>query len=59
MHASRLRSPDTDARLDLQDVLNRIYDSARYGTYLYDNPPEPPLSVAELQWSRRFVPHAL
>jgi hypothetical protein len=54
-----LKSPDADARIELQEVLHRIYDSARYGTYLYDSAPEPPLSTAELQWARRFVPQAM
>lgn len=53
-----VKSPDADARLDLQQVLDQIYDAARYGTYLYDNPPDPPLEPAQRQWARQFVEHA-
>jgi hypothetical protein len=51
-----LNPPDPEPRLDLQAMLHRIYDSARYGAYLYGNPPDPPLSRDELAWSRSFVP---
>lgn len=53
-----VKAPDADARLDLQQVLDQIYDAARYGTYLYDNPPDPPLNTTQRQWARRFVEHA-
>jgi hypothetical protein len=47
-----LRAPDDDARLDLQQVLNRAYDSAKYGDFLYDQSPEPPLAPADEFWAR-------
>ena len=50
-----LRPGDADARLDLQQLLHRIYDSAGYGYYIYDRPPEPALSPADAEWARTFV----
>ena len=32
-----VRAPDADARLDLQAVLDRIYDDAGYDDYIYDD----------------------
>ena len=42
-----LRGGDPDARLNLQEVLHRIYDAAGYAYYIYAGPPEPPLSAAD------------
>ena len=36
-----LRHGDADARVDLQQVLNRIYDAAGYAYHIYSGPPEP------------------
>ncbi len=51
-----LRPGDADARLDLQELLHRIYDSAGYGYYIYDRPPEPALSPGDAEWARSFIP---
>jgi Protein of unknown function (DUF4058) len=51
-----LRPGDADARLDLQQLLHRIYDSAGYGYYVYDKQPEPALSPDDMEWARSFVP---
>lgn len=51
-----LRQPDPDATLDLQAVLDDIYDKARYANYVYDDSPEPPLTAAQQVWARQFVP---
>jgi hypothetical protein len=53
-----LKRPDPDARLDLQEALDRVYDSARYATYLYDTEPEPPLTAEDLTWARQYLPSA-
>jgi hypothetical protein len=53
-----LRPNDADARLDLQQLLHRIYDSAGYGYYIYDRSPEPALSPGDAEWARTFVPVA-
>jgi len=51
-----LRHGDADARLDLQQVLHRIYDTAGYAYYIYSGPPEPPLSAADAAWAAPFLP---
>jgi len=49
-----LRSPDQDARIDLQDVLHRIYDAAGYEDYIYQGQPDPPLSADDRAWVREL-----
>lgn len=51
-----LRHGDDDARLDLQEMLHRIYDSAGYGYHVYNGPPEPALSPADAAWAAHFLP---
>jgi len=51
-----LRSPDGDARLDLQLVLDRVYDAAGYEDYLYSTAPQPPLRPEDDAWARQFIP---
>jgi hypothetical protein len=51
-----LRPPHSDARLDLQSLLHRVYDAAGYYIYVYEGKPSPALTSAELAWSRQFVP---
>jgi hypothetical protein len=51
-----LKAPDADAHLDLQEVLQRVYDAGGYGDYIYAGMPEPPLSDGDAQWARQFVP---
>lgn len=51
-----LRPEDGDARLDLQALLNRIYDESGYEDYLYNREPDPPLTGAEATWARSFLP---
>jgi hypothetical protein len=51
-----LTSPDPDARLDLQEVIHRVYDAAHYGTYIYAAEPNPPLSAEDAAWARALVP---
>jgi hypothetical protein len=51
-----LRPPHADARLDLQQVLHRLYDTAGYEDYIYNNEPEPPLSPEDAEWARQFAP---
>ena len=40
-----------DATLDLQAVLNRVYDAAGYQHYIYREAPEPVLPSSELEWA--------
>jgi hypothetical protein len=51
-----LRPEDGDARLDLQAILNRVYDTGTYEAEVYDSPPEPPLSTDDAAWAAQFVP---
>jgi hypothetical protein len=51
-----LRQGDADARLDLQEVLHRIYDAAGYAYYIYTGPPEPALSAEDTAWAQAFLP---
>ena len=51
-----LRSPDPDARIDLQAVLDHVYDMSGYEDFIYRGQPEPPLSPADAEWARRLVP---
>jgi hypothetical protein len=53
-----LRRGDADARLDLQEVLHRIYDAAGYAYTIYSGPPEPSLSAEDAAWARSFLPGA-
>ena len=51
-----LRSPDPDSRLDLQEILHRIYDAAGYEKYIYEGRPDPPLGPEEASWARPYLP---
>ena len=51
-----VHEPDPDARLNLQAALHHVYDAARYGAYIYEVPPQPALSAAEMAWARSLVP---
>jgi hypothetical protein len=51
-----LAAPDLPVRLDLRAVLDRAYDAADYGKYIYQETPEPPLTPEEEAWARSFVP---
>ena len=45
-----LKSTDGDAHLDLQSLLNRVYDAAGYRHYIYASEPVPPLSTEHRKW---------
>jgi Protein of unknown function (DUF4058) len=51
-----LLPPDADVLLDLQAVLNRTYDAAGYGDYVYSETPEPPLSPEDAAWAKSLIP---
>jgi hypothetical protein len=53
-----VRSPDPDARLDLQQLLHHCYDSAGYHTYIYGGSPSPALSDEDAAWAERVVKSA-
>jgi hypothetical protein len=53
-----LHNPDHDAKLDLQQVLNRLYDAAGYEYYIYDTAPHPSLDARQMAWAQQFIPRA-
>lgn len=54
-----LTAPDLDVTIDLQAVLNHVYDAARYGNWIYGGPPEPLLGLEQVEWARQLVPSAV
>jgi len=50
-----LRAPDPDVRLDLQHMLDRVYDAARYQGYIYDGAPSLPLSPDDAAWAEQLI----
>lgn len=53
-----LRSPDPDAQLDLQALLNGVYDEASYGRVLYARDLKPPLSPEDQAWAEGMLREA-
>jgi hypothetical protein len=51
-----LNAPDPPVPLDLQALLDRIYDAADYGKYIYAAAPQPPLLPDDAAWARSLVP---
>jgi hypothetical protein len=51
-----LRRPDGDARLDLQAVLEQVYDASGYEDYIYSGAPDPPLAPEDRAWADALVP---
>jgi hypothetical protein len=51
-----VRASDSDARLDLQAALDRIYDDAGYGDYIYEGNPHPRLEGDDAVWAWQFLP---
>ncbi|WP_169980826.1 DUF4058 family protein [Tautonia rosea] len=54
-----LRTPHPGARIDLQAMLDRVYDSWGYDDFLYDGRPEPPLGPEDAAWAAAIVPRPL
>ncbi len=53
-----LQHPDPDARVDLQELLHRIYDAAGYEDYIYTGKPQPPLSPDDAAWAEQLIPNS-
>lgn len=51
-----LTPPDADVVLDLQALLQRVYDAAGYGKYIYAEKPQPPLAAADDAWASALLP---
>jgi hypothetical protein len=50
-----LRLPDSDARLDLQPLLHRVYDAAHYEDWIYKGSPSPNLSAEDAAWAEEIL----
>ena len=50
-----LRGSVPDAALNLQALLHEVYDAAGYEDYLYETPPDPPLSGSTTEWAKPFL----
>lgn len=50
-----LRYGDPDAKLDLQPLLDKLYDAAGYGDYIYRGTPEPPLGAEDATWAEEVI----
>jgi hypothetical protein len=50
-----LRMPDEMARVDLQDLLHRVYDASGYEHFIYTGSPSPALAPEDDAWAREFV----
>ena len=46
----------SDARLDLQDTLNHVYDVSGYEDYIYSGLPDPPLDQEDKAWAESLIP---
>jgi hypothetical protein len=47
---------DPDARIDLQEICNQVYDAAGYEDFIYAGRPEPRLAAKDTAWARALVP---
>ena len=54
-----LHAGEPDARLDLRAVIDRVYDEAGYGYFLYDQLPEPPLTGSDIEWAENLRQRAV
>jgi len=53
-----LRAPDADVPIDLQAILQRVYDSSGYAHSIYDGEPTPQLSSEQGSWALKFIPRS-
>ncbi len=51
-----LRQPGERARIDLQEILDHVYDVSGYADFLYEGQPEPRLAPKDAAWAQPFVP---
>ena len=54
-----LRYPAEEARIDLQEILDAVYDASGYEDYIYDGAPDPLLSAADAAWASSFLPRSI
>jgi hypothetical protein len=51
-----LRAPSGDAQLDLQELLDHVYDVSGYEDYIYSGFPDPPLLAKDQAWADSLIP---
>lgn len=51
-----LRAVDGEVRVDLQEVLQHVYDASGYENFIYRGSPSPPLSAEDMEWARQLLP---
>jgi hypothetical protein len=51
-----LRRGEPEPLIELKPILDRTYDEAGYVRRIYRTPPESPLSPADAEWAKAFVP---
>jgi hypothetical protein len=51
-----LRRRTPEPVIDLQAVLDRVYDEAGYADFIYRQPPEPPLAPEQAAWAAGCLP---
>jgi len=50
-----LKAPDADVTVDLQSLLQRVYDAAGYADYIYNGKPKPSLTGEAATWAQQFI----
>jgi hypothetical protein len=51
-----LRAADGDVRIDLQEVLQHVYNASGCENFIYRGSPSPPLSTEDAGWARPLLP---
>ncbi|MFO0950986.1 MAG: DUF4058 family protein [Isosphaeraceae bacterium] len=54
-----LRTPEADAAVDLQAVLERAFNGPNYEAYIYQGTPEPPLTADDDAWAGGLLAESL
>lgn len=50
-----LRNDDPDATVDLQPLVEAVYDAAGYEDYIYRGTPQPPLHPEDAAWAKDLI----
>jgi hypothetical protein len=51
-----LMGMEPEPELDLQAILHHLYDTRGYAKFIYDTPPDPPLSAEDAAWAQSLMP---
>jgi hypothetical protein len=50
-----LRTGESAVLLNLQELLHQVYEAARYGKYIYEEQPNPPLAESVAAWAEEIL----